>query len=478
MVSNKKLSDDAFFSQRKEVLSMWRTGNEIDLDEAIAYNKSLPGEKCAVRKQQRAKETGEIFAVTGMGKSTVEEHVELLRHVEKEGQADLLAISPDSLTRVNRFAEVQEHMEESIKTGTSKLNGVPVVNIGVPGVRRITESVNCPVCLRGGTPDGRLMAEILLAGGCVFSYPDLGMDFWQHSAKTPYDYVVETHQYIGRLMGHYEEHGIPTMAGVQGFYGAGIPPSLQSANIVISAILLVEQGVRNISINCVGHGNLVQDVAANAARENVLRYYLDKSGYEGVELFRSLSFNLMAYPMDFAPSLAVVFMNTLMARLVGATASDVRTMAEAKAIPTKENIADTYKIAKVMQNFIQHQKLEVDKEEARLQTSMEEKEIKAIIDKVLEFGDGDILAGAVKAIDAGVLDNPFAANRAAAGKVLGVKDSEGAIRYYDTGNLPFSSEIIEYHKEKMAAREKKHGIKIDYDTLVNDLYSVSKGYLI
>ena len=479
MIENKRLNDDAFFEQRKEVLSMWHTGKEVDIDEAVEYSiKNLPGERNIVRKLRRAEETGEIFAVTGMGKATVEEHIELLQHVEKEGQAEVLAISPDSLTRYNRYEEVQKHMEESSRTGTSTLNGVPVVNIGVSGVRRIVESVNSPICLRGGMPDGRLLSEVLFAGGSTYCGTDLLMDFWQHSAKTPYDYVVGTHQYIGRLMGIYEERGVPMMVALQGFYGAGIPPSLQSASIVVSSMLLAEQGLKNINIMCVGHGSLVQDAASSAARENALRYYLDKFGYNDVELFRNISFNLMQYPVELAPSLAVMFMNTLMAKLIGATLSDIRTMAEAKAIPTKENIADTYKIAKVMQNFIQHQMIEVNREELALQTQMEEKEIKAIIDKVLEFGDGDILIGASKAIEAGVLDNPFAANRAAAGKVLGIKDSDGAIRYFNTGNLPFSQEIIDYHKEKIAQRELKQGIKVGYDTLINDLTAVSKGYLV
>ena len=100
------------------------------------------------------------------------------------------------------------------------------------------------------------------------------------------------------------------------------------------------------------------------------------------------------------------------------------------------------------------------------------------MDKVLEFGDGDVLVGAAKAVETGVLDNPFAANRAAAGKVLGIKDSEGAIRYYNTGNLPFSKEIIEYHKEKIAQREKIQGKSINYETLISDLLAVSNGYLV
>ena len=478
MVKNKKLDFDAFSEQRKEVLSMWHTGKEVDIDEAIEYHKSLPAEKNHVYELRRAKATNNIITSTGMGKATVEEHIALMQYVEKEGDAEILAMSPDSLTRYNRFEEVEKYMEESRRTGESKLNGIPVVNIGVSGVRRVVESVKYPVALRGGMPDGRLLAEVLCAGGVSQNGPDLLMDFWQHSAKTPYEYVVDTHQYVGRLMGLYEEHGVPMVAGVQGFYGAGIPPSLQSASVIVSALLLVEQGLKNIGIHCVGHGNLVQDVAANTVRETALQYYLDKLGYEGVEIFKSFSFSLMQYPADLAPSLAVSFMNTLQARLVGAITNDVRTMVEAKAIPTKENIAETYKVTNTMRNFLRNQKIEVNKEEAEQQIAMEEKEVKAIVDKVLEIGDGDILIGAEKAIESGILDNPFAANRAAAGKVLGVKDAEGAVRYFETGNLPFTKEIIDYHREKITEREKKQGKKVGYDTLVDDLYAVSKGYLV
>jgi len=481
MFVNKKLENDVFFGQREEVLSLWPTGKEVDLDEAIEYNlhlQSLPEERNTAGKMKYGKEHNEQYAVTGMGKSTVDEQIELLKYVEEEGRGEVLAISPDSMTRYNRFEEVQKYMEESERTGESKLNGVPVVNIGVKGVRRIVEAVKSPVTLRGGMPDGRLLAEILCAGGVSSNGPDLLMDFWQHSAKTPYEYVIGTHQYVGRLMGYYEEHGVPMFAGIQGFYGAAIPPSLQSASTVIPALLLAEQGVKNIGIHCTGHGNLVQDVAANAAREKMVLYYLAKFGFSDVNIYKSVSLSLMQYPSDLAGSLAVNFMNTLLGKLVGAQLNDVRTMAEAKAIPTKENIADTLKIARVMTNFIQNQKIEIDKEEQALQMEMEEKEIRAIIDKVLEIGDGDILIGTERAIESGILDNPFAANRAAAAKVMGVKDSEGAVRYFETGNLPFSKEIVEYHKEKITQREIKQGMKVGYDTLVNDIYAISKGYLV
>ena len=239
-----------------------------------------------------------------------------------------------------------------------------------------------------------------------------------------------------------------------------------------------EQGVKHIYVACTAHGNLVQDMATANVRRGLLREYLDKLGYSDVEIFSGLSFNLMQYPVEIGANFAVVFMNTLMAKLVGAQISDIRTVAEAKAIPTKEDIAGTFRTAKVMQNYLENQKIEVDKKELQLESQMQEKEARAILDKIFEFGDGDVLAGAAKAVAAGVLDNPFAANRAAAGKVLGIKDSEGAIRCLYIGNLPFSKDIVDYHKEKIAEREKKQGKKVNYETLVSDLLAVSKGFLV
>lgn len=478
MIKNKKLSEDEFFKQRGEVLAQWPTGKEIDLDEAIEYHKSLPPRKNFAHKLKHAKEHGEIYASTGMGKTTIEEQIELLQYVEKEGKADLLGLSPDSLTRQNDYESAGLGLEESRQKGRSTLNGLPVVNLGVRQIRKMVESVNCPVQPRYGAGDARLCDEILLAGGCSNSSPDVFMDFWQHSARMPLEKVVRTHQYVCRLMGYYTEHGVAICSGAQGFYAAGIPQSLQTATAVVSLLLQVEQGVKHIYVACSGHGNLVQDVAAANVRRNILRDYLDLLGYRDVEIFSGVSFNLMQYPVEMGANFAVVFMNTLMAKLIGAQISDIRTVAEARAIPAKEDIADTFRTAKVMQNFLQTQRIEVNQEEVELEARMQDKEARLILDRVLEFGAGDPLAGAAKAVETGVLDNPFAANRAAAGKVLGIKDGEGALRYLSIGNLPFSKDIVDYHREKIAAREIKQGQKINYETLVNDLLAVSRGYLV
>ena len=41
-IQNKRLSDEAFYKQREEVLAQWHTGKDVDLEEAVAYHKAMP----------------------------------------------------------------------------------------------------------------------------------------------------------------------------------------------------------------------------------------------------------------------------------------------------------------------------------------------------------------------------------------------------------------------------------------------------
>ena len=54
-VENKRLTDQEFFDERKEVLSLWKTGRDVeDLDAAVAYVKNLPDSKIMARQVDRA----------------------------------------------------------------------------------------------------------------------------------------------------------------------------------------------------------------------------------------------------------------------------------------------------------------------------------------------------------------------------------------------------------------------------------------
>ncbi|MBQ6839412.1 MAG: methylaspartate mutase subunit E, partial [Oscillospiraceae bacterium] len=97
-IQNKRISDAEFEALRKEVLTQWPTGKDVDLDEAIAYHKAMPKSRKFGEKLLEAKRSGKTLVQPRAGVPVVEEHIKLLQYLEKEGEADLLPSTIDSYT--------------------------------------------------------------------------------------------------------------------------------------------------------------------------------------------------------------------------------------------------------------------------------------------------------------------------------------------------------------------------------------------
>jgi methylaspartate mutase epsilon subunit len=478
-ISNKKIDEDIFLKERQEVLAQWPTGKEVDLEEAIAFHKSMPPGQNLPRKLEEAKEKEEAYPVTGMGKATLEEQLELWKYLEDVGQADILGTSVDSFSRTLNFSASENGIKESQRTGKSILNGVPVVNHGIHRLRNAITALKVPVSLRYGAVDPRLIDEVGLAGGHTGTAPDGIYSFWNMNSKLPLETSLRIHQYVMRLIGYYEEKGVPINCGTQGMYDGGmLPPSMVSAAVLTQVLMYAAQGARHIGMHYHLRGNLVQDMASSAVLRKLAREYLDKFGYPDAVTSLSVGLALLRYPEEIGSAFGIICANTLSAILCQAQSNDIRTPAEAVTIPTKEDLAISLRCAKMMSALVRKQKIEIDQKAVMIESEREEVEVRLIIERVLGLGEGDVAVGAVRAVQSGVLDNPFSTNSQVACKVLGVKDNEGAVRYLDTGNLPFTSEIRDFHREKISEREKKRGQALDYSTVIDDIMSISKGFLV
>ena len=144
-IQNKRISDGEFEALRKEVLTQWPTGKDVDLEEAVAYHKAMPASRKFGKKLVEAKRSGNTLVQPRAGVPVVEEHIKLMQYLEKEGEADLLPSTIDSYTRQNRYAEAENGIAESIRLGRAMLNGFPAVNHGVANCRKVVESVNVPM---------------------------------------------------------------------------------------------------------------------------------------------------------------------------------------------------------------------------------------------------------------------------------------------------------------------------------------------
>ena len=107
-----------------------------------------------------------------------------------------------------------------------------------------------------------------------------------------------------------------------------------------------------------------------------------------------------------------------------------------------------------------------------------EKEMRCILNKVEELGKGDYAIGTVAAFEAGVLDIPFAPSRYNAGKVMPARDNMGAVRLLEIGNLPFTPDLIDFHRQKLEERAKQEKRTVSFQMVIDDVYAIGKGFLV
>jgi len=477
-LKNAKWTSDEFFEVRKEVLNQWPTGKEVDLDEAIEYNKNIPDHKNFAKKLIKAKEEGITLAQPRAGVALIDKHIELLNFLEQEGGADLLPSTIDSYTRQNRYDECEIGIKESIKAGRSLLNGFPGVNHGVKGCREVFEAINVPLESRHGTPDGRLLAEITHASGWT-SNEGGGISYNIPYAKNvTLEKTILDWQYCDRLVGYYEEQGISINREPFGpLTGTLVPPSTSNAVAIIEALLAAEQGVKNITVGYGQCGNLIQDVAAIRALEEQCDEYLKANGYNNIYLTTVMHQWMGGFPADEAKAYGVISTGAATAALAGATKVIVKTTHEAIGIPTKEANAQGIKATKMTLNLFKGQRMPMSPE---LKTEIEviKAETRCMIDKMYEIGKGDLAIGSVKGFAMGIIDVPFAPSKYNAGKMMPARDNNGAIRYLKFGNVPFTQELINFNTRKLSERAQFENREVSFQMTIDDIFAVGKGVLI
>jgi len=470
---NKKISEKEFLEMRKEVLASWPTGKDVDLGEAVQYLKKLPSHKNFAKKLYKARNLDRVLVQPRAGVALESEHIKLLRYLEKNGGADFLPTTIDSYTRQNRYEEAEVGIRESIATGKSMLNGFPVVNHGVAACRRVAESINVPLQARHGTPDARLLSEIIHAAGWT-SNEGGGISYNIPYAKSiPLEETIKHWQYCDRLVGYYEDRGISINREPFGpLTGTLVPPCISNTVAIIESLLAAEQGVKNITVGYGQLGNVVQDVAAIRALREQTNYYLKAYGYDDVYVSTVFHQWMGGFPKDETEAFGLISMGATTAALAGASKMITKTTHESIGIPTMQANAKGIKASKEVVMLLRGQKYATG---IKLRKEIEQikMEVDLIIDKIMEIGKGDLAIGTVEAFKAGIMDIPFAPSRYNAGKVLTARDSYGAVRFLEFGNLPFTDEVKEFHYNMLKKRAIKENREVDFNMTIDDVYSIS-----
>ncbi|HEY2925876.1 methylaspartate mutase subunit E [Piscinibacter sp.] len=476
-LSNKRIERRDFFAQRQQVLRTWHTGKDVeDFDLGVAYQRAIPQAKRFSTALRKADLAGKTLLQPRAGVALVPEHIKLLTFLEDS--CDVLPTTIDAYTRLNRYEEAASGIARSEEAGTSLLNGFPAVNHGLAGCRRVVEALSKPVQVRHGTPDARLLAEITLAAGFT-AYEGGGISYnVPYAKKVPLEQSIRHWQYCDRLVGLFEEEGVRIDREPFGpLSGTLVPPFVSHCVALIEGLLALEQGARCLTLGYGQAGNLMQDVAAIRSLRELAHEYFQQSGHDDYQLNTVFHQWMGGFPTNESGAHAVICWGAAMAAMSGATKVIVKTPHEASGVPTKEANKQGLDATTQILNMVRDQHPPSGPALER-EVELIKREVRAVMAKVFELGKGDVAVGAVRAFEAGVMDIPFAPAACNAGKLLPVRDNEGAVRIFEPGRVPLPDDVLAYHRERIEERARAENRAPSFQMVVDDIYAISKSMLI
>ncbi|MCH8213881.1 MAG: methylaspartate mutase subunit E [Proteobacteria bacterium] len=473
-LSAAQIPEDVFAAMRRDNLARWPTGAEVDLDAAVDFHKSLPEHKRLPSVMRRAVAEGRCLTQPRGGFGTLELQMELMRTLDKDGFADIVPTTTDSYTRNEHFSRAEKGIEESKRLGRSMLNGFPMVNYGVAATRTLIEAIDKPGIVLSGTAMPKFTSEIGFAAG-YSGYLGSGIAYTvSYTKNLSIEDGIRNYQYLDRLAALYRERGVELHRRQPGFLtGTNIPPSIAIITGVLDALLAAGQGVRDYGLELGQTLHLVQDAAAIQVCGELCQEYLCLHGFDDVFTPVTSLHWMGAWPQDAAQSAALITYGGTLAAVGGAVSVTTKSTHEAFGIPTPEVNAEGLRMTRMAIYLARNIRLDTMPEFQR-EKDLIRKEVRAVVDKVLDMGDGDAARGTVRACEAGVLDIPWSPSRSLKSRVLPARDADGYLRILDAGDMPFPRDVLDFHEDRLRERAGREGVPYDHDLAVTSVYEISE----
>ncbi len=146
---------------------------------------------------------------------------------------------------------------------------------------------------------------------------------------------------------------------------------------------------------------------------------------------------------------------------------------EAFGIPTPQANAEGLRMTRMALYLARHVRLD-GMREFQDEKALIEREVRPILDKTLEMGDGDAAVGTVRAFEAGVLDIPWSPNRQCKSRIMPARDADGYLRIVDPGLMPFPADVMAIHEEKLRRRAVQENVPYGHELAVASVYELSE----
>jgi methylaspartate mutase epsilon subunit len=454
--SDTLLDNETFELARQEVLEQWKTGSGA---RGLAGNAQFLLRQPSFPRIQAQTRMGQnkMLVQPRSGVALIGEQIKLFKNFKRAG-VKVLSYQVDSLTRNNNYIGAEEAIRESSLMRTSTINGFPLVNHGVTGLRKIAQQIHIPLQTRHSTRDPRLLAEISFAGG-VTSFEGGAICY-----NIPYykDYPlaesIRNWQYVDYLTGLY--HRLFGVVLDREFFGTLtatlIPPCIAIVTNILETLLAVRQGVRCVSLGYAEQGHRSQDIAAIRMMGQMTSEILGNMGYKDVQLNTVFHQYMAAFPPSQDRADELIRNSAITAARSGATRMIGKTPVEAFRIPTlTDNIEG---IELIRSGLATAADCYVDEARVAEECAVIRREVESIFESVIVSGNGDVAQGVVNGFAKGFIDIPFSPSVHNRGEVMTTRDVEGAVRFLSIGNLQLDRETRQFHEDKVSERRRAEGI--------------------
>lgn len=287
--------------------------------------------------------------------------------------------------------------------------------------------------IRLSSADPRPAAEAALGAGvtCLVGGPfeSLARD----SRGTGLD-TFDNYRYVDRLVGHLDGEGVRVVRTLSGPRTRAVPPALALAHAFLDAQLAVGQGVRRLVINYPMLGNLVQDVAALRIARSTARRLWPSDGPDVAQVYVSASHWGGEQPTHEGERNAVLASGNIAAATGGADQVLTPAWDVAGGDRAFDGLVGEVRGTRQMLDLLATQELPASKEL--------DEEIADIRSGLAAF-----LAAAPVAAGGARLGRWAREVTEARGRVG--RDSRGAVRWLDAGQLPVPSDVMDRHRYRM-----------------------------
>ncbi len=474
-LSAARIDADVFDEMRRANLARWPTGAEVDIDDAVAFHKSLPRHKQLGWVMRQADAEGRCLTQPRGGFATLELQKELMQVLDKDGHADILPTTTDSYTRNEQWENAARGVEESKKAGRSMLNGYAMVNYGPKATRQLIEAIDKPAIVLSGTSMPRLTSEVGFAAG-YSGYLGSGMAYTaSYTKEVSIEQGIRNYQYLDRLAALYQDKGVELHRRQPGFLtGTNIPPCIAILTCIIDALLAAGQGVKNYGLELGQTMHLVQDAAAIKMARVLVQDYLHAKGFDDVFTPVTSLHWMGAWPQDEAQCEALVSYGGTLAAIGGAVSVTTKSSHEAFGIPTPAANAAGLRNTRMAIYLARHIRLDTLPEFAA-ECDLIAREVRPVMDKILEMGDGDVALGTVRACEAGVMDIPWSPSNYLQSRIMPARDADGYLRILDAGDMPIPTDVLDIHHAGLRRRAERDHVSFDHELAVASVYEMSEG---